>query len=217
MNSPLDRVKERIRAVLPQRHNNFLLRLTEQSALLVQGGEALVTYMRKPSNRNAQALRAIEKQADEVRRILIDELNRSFVTPIDREDIFALSRALDDVLDYMYSVVNEMDILEVRPNDYLLEMAELLNDAAAELNLAMQRLEHHPGVAEDHAVRAKQIDNRMETLYATALAQLFQGPQDLGHVVRMLKLREIYRHMLHAVGSSDTAANIISDIVVKFF
>ncbi|NPV68162.1 MAG: DUF47 family protein [Anaerolineae bacterium] len=217
MNSPIDRVKERIRAVLPRRQNHFLLRLTEQSALLVQGGEALVTYMRKPSNRNAQALRAIEKQADEVRRILIDELNRSFVTPIDREDIFSLSRALDDVLDYMYSVVNEMDILEVRPNDYLLEMAQLLNDAAAELNLAMQRLEHHPGVAEDHAVRAKQIDNRMETLYATALAELFQGPQDLGHVVRMLKLREIYRHMLHAVGSSDTAANIISDIVVKFF
>lgn len=217
MNSPIDRVKERIRAVLPRRQNHFLMRLTEQSALLVQGGEALVTYMRKPSNRNAQALRAIEKQADEVRRILIDELNRTFVTPIDREDIFSLSRALDDVLDYMYSVVNEMDILEVRPNDYLLEMAQLLNDAAAELNLAMQRLEHHPGVAEDHAVRAKQIDNRMETLYATALAELFQGPQDLGHVVRMLKLREIYRHMLHAVGSSDTAANIISDIVVKFF
>jgi len=217
MNSPIDRVKERIQAALPRRHNSFLMRLAEQSALLVQGGEALVTYMRKPSNRNAQALRAIEKQADEVRRILIDELNRSFVTPIDREDIFALSRALDDVLDYMYSVVNEMDILEVRPNDYLLEMAQLLNDAAAELNLAMQRLEHHPGVAEDHAVRAKQIDNRMETLYATALAELFQGPQDMGNVVRMLKLREIYRHMLHAVGSSDTAANIISDIVVKFF
>jgi len=57
----------------------------------------------------------------------------------------------------------------------------------------------------------------METLYATALAELFQGPQDMGNVVRMLKLREIYRHMLHAVGSSDTAANIISDIVVKFF
>jgi len=217
MNSPIDRVKERIQAALPRRRNSFLMRLAEQSALLVQGGEALVTYMRKPSNRNAQALRAIEKQADEVRRILIDELNRSFVTPIDREDIFALSRALDDVLDYMYSVVNEMDILEVRPNDYLLEMAQLLNDAAAELNLAMQRLEHHPGVAEDHAVRAKQIDNRMETLYATALAELFQGPQDMGNVVRMLKLREIYRHMLHAVGSSDTAANIISDIVVKFF
>jgi predicted phosphate transport protein (TIGR00153 family) len=218
MHSPLSRIKDRILAIFPRRRpDQFITRLTQQSDILVQGGEALVIYMKKPSNKNAQAVRAIEKEADEIRRILIDELNRSFVTPIDREDIFTLSRALDDVLDYMYSVVNEMDILDVNPTEHLQEMAEMLHDASQELHMAMQRLEHHPGVAEDHAIRAKQIDNRMETLYATALAELFRGPKDLEHVVEMLKLREIYRHMLHAVGSSDTAANIISDIVVKFF
>lgn len=217
MNTQLDRIKARLRSLVPQRTNHFIARLSEQSVFLVEGGEALVTYMRKPSNKNAQAVRDVEKAADEVRRILIDELNRTFVTPLDREDIFALSRALDDVLDYMYSVVNEMDILQVKPTEHLLEMAELLDEAARELSLAMERLEHHPSVAEDHAVRAKAIDNRMEVMYANALAELFRGPRDLDHVVEMLKLREIYRHMLHAVGSSDTAANIISDIVVKFF
>jgi len=217
MNTQIDRIKSRLRALIPQRTNHFIDRLTEQSVFLVEGGEALVTYMRKPSNKNAQAVRDVEKAADEVRRILIDELNRTFVTPLDREDIFALSRALDDVLDYMYSVVSEMDILQVKPTEHLLEMAALLDEAARELSLAMERLEHHPSVAEDHAVRAKAIDNRMEVMYANALAELFRGPKDLDHVVEMLKLREIYRHMLHAVGSSDTAANIISDIVVKFF
>ncbi|GAB4574899.1 MAG: DUF47 domain-containing protein [Anaerolineae bacterium] len=217
MNSPIDKVRDRIRSALPGRQNRFLARLIQQSEFLVQGGEALLTYMNKPSNKNALAVRAIEKEADEIRRILIDELNRTFITPIDREDIFSLSRALDDVLDYMYSVVNEMDILDVQPTNYLIEMAKMLNDAAVELHLAMQRLEHHPNVADDHAVRAKQIDNRMETLYATALADLFNGSKDMDHVIEMLKLREIYRHMLHAVGSSDTAANIITDIVVKFF
>lgn len=217
MNTQIDRIKSRLRSLVPQRTNHFIARLSEQAAFLVEGGEALVTYMRKPSNKNAQSVRDVEKAADEVRRILIDELNRTFVTPLDREDIFALSRALDDVLDYMYSVVNEMDILQVKPTEHLLEMAELLNEAARELSLAMERLEHHPSVAEDHAVRAKAIDNRMEVMYANALAELFHGPKDLDHVVEMLKLREIYRHMLHAVGSSDTAANIISDIVVKFF
>ena len=57
----------------------------------------------------AKLLTKKEKEADEARRILIDELNRTFVTPFDREDIFALSRAIDDVLDYAYSTVNEMD------------------------------------------------------------------------------------------------------------
>lgn len=217
MNNPIDRIKDRIRSALPGRQNVFLARLIQQAELVVAGGEALVVYMSKPTNRNAQHVRAIEKEADEIRRMLIDELNRTFITPIDREDIFALSRALDDVLDYMYSVVNEMDILNVKPTHHLVEMAKMLNDAARELHLAMQRLEHHPNVADDHAVRAKQIDNRMETLYATALASLFDGAKDMNHVIEMLKLREIYRHMLHAVGSSDTAANIILDIVVKFF
>jgi len=218
MNNRFERLKDRVRSLIPRRRpNRFLERLNEQSAVLVQGTEALMAYMRKPSNKNAEAVRILEKQADEVRRILIDELNRSFVTPIDREDLFALSRALDDVLDYAYSVVNEMDILAVKPNEHLLEMAEMLHEAAQELHLAMERLEHHPSVAEDHAVRAKSIDNRMETLYAIALAELFRGPKDLDHVVEMLKLREIYRHMLHAIGCGDHAANIISDIVVEFF
>ena len=78
--------------------------------------------MNKPSEKRAQAVRNLEKEADEVRRILIDELNHTFVTPIDREDIHALSRAIDDVLDYAYSTVDEMVILEVEPNDFLQRM-----------------------------------------------------------------------------------------------
>ncbi len=218
MNTRLDRLKNRLRSIVPRRSpDQFIERLLEQSTFLVNGGDALVAYMRKPNKKNAKDVRKIEKDADEIRRILIDELNRSFVTPIDREDIFALSRALDDVLDYMDSVVNEMDILDVKPTTHLLEMAEMLNDAGHELHLAMERLEQHPSVAESHAIRARSIDNRMDILYATALAELFQEPNDLAQVVEILKLREIYRHMLHAVGSTGSAANILSDIVVKFF
>ena len=68
--------------------------------------------MRSDSNKNAKAVGKAEKAADEVRRVLIDELNRTFITPIDREDIYALSRAIDDVMDYAYTTVDEMDILK---------------------------------------------------------------------------------------------------------
>jgi hypothetical protein len=57
----------------------------------------------------------------------------------------------------------------------------------------------------------------METLYAEALAHLFDEPKDLKQVISMFKLREIYRHMFHAVGSAEQAANIIGDIVIKFY
>lgn len=209
--------RERVLRLFQRKPDRFIMRLCEQSAIVVQGTEALIDYMEKPSKKNAARVRTLEKEADEIRRILIDELNRTFVTPIDREDLFGLSRAIDDVLDYAYSTTNEMDILNVAPNDYLRTLAGMLHESAEEIRLAIERLEGHPSVAESHAIRIKGIENSMETLYAEALASLFASPKDLKDVVEMLKLREIYRHMFHAVRSAEQAANIIGDIVVKFY
>ena len=209
--------RQRMRGLFHARPNRFIDRLREQAVIVVKGTEALLAYMETPNKANAHRVQVLEKEADEVRRILIDELNRTFVTPIDREDLFALSRAIDDVLDYAYSTTNEMDILDVLPNEYLFTMATMLHNTAEEIRLAIERLEHHPNVADDHALRVKAIENQMETLYAEALAKLFDEPSDLKDVVYMLKLREIYRHMFHAVGSAEQAANVISDIVMKFY
>jgi hypothetical protein len=189
--------------------------LIQQADFTVQGTDALLAYLNKPSEKRAQAVRTLEKEADEVRRILIDELNRTFVTPIDREDIHALSRAIDDVLDYAYTTVDEMVILEVEPDNFLQRMASLLRDAAQEIYLGVQRLTDHPGVAEGHAVRAKALENRVEHVYREAIADLFHRPQDVEHIVEMLKLREIYRHLSNAADRGDEAANVLSDIVVK--
>jgi predicted phosphate transport protein (TIGR00153 family) len=200
---------------LKPRQDNFVRLLIEQAEYAVQGMEALERYMKKRSPKHAEQVRTLEKEADEVRRILIDELNRTFVTPIDREDIHALSRAIDDVLDYAYATVGEMEILEVEPNDYLRRMVSLLGEAANEILLAMQRLDDHPHVANDHAVRAKALENRIERVYREGVADLFHQPQDVEHIVDMLKLREIYRHLSNAADRGDEAANVITDIVVK--
>ena len=215
--SILNRTSDRLKSLFSRRQNLFIQRLIEQARLVEEGVDALTSYMKKPSNKNATAVRDYEKQADEVRRIMIDELNRTFVTPIDREDIYALSRAIDDILDYADSTVNEMEILGVEPNEFLREMADMLKLGAEEIHLAMERIENHPNVADSHAVRAKGIENRMEELYANAIADLFKNPENLKDVVNMLKLREIYRHMLYAVRSAEQAGNIISDIVIKFY
>jgi len=156
-----------------------------------------------------------EKEADEARRILIDELNKTFITPFDREDIFSLSRTIDDVLDYAYSTVSEMEILKVEPTNYMQQMASILRDAGYELLMAVDRLENHPGVANNHAQRAKSLENRVEEVYREALADLFSGAEDIQHVIKMLKSREVYRHLSNAADRGDEAANVIADIIVK--
>ena len=121
------------------------------------------------------------------------------------------------MLDDTWFTINEMDILTVTPNSFLSEMASLLSQGAEEIKLALDRLTKHPNVASSHAIRARSVNNEMETLYATALADLFKKPKDLDSVVMMLKLREIYRHLFHAADRIGDAANIVDDIVVKFF
>ena len=197
------------------RQDNFLRLLIQQAELTLRGLEQLTAYMAGDHAEMAPLITQTEKEADEVRRILIDELNRTFITPIDREDLHTLSRAIDDMLDYGYSTVSEMEILKVRPTGHMQRITSLLRDAAAEIHMATQRLQEHPNVASDHAQRAKALENRVEGVYREALAELFSGPEDVQHVVKMLKKREVYRHLSNAADRGDEAANIISDIVVK--
>ncbi len=198
-----------------KKENRFLALLSEQAKYAMDGLELLKRFMRDPDDHLAEEVVKMEKEADEVRRILIDELNRTFVTPFDREDIFALSLAIDDVLDYATTTLDEMAMLDVEPNEYLERMISLLYDAAVEIYRGVLRLEDHPNVANDHAVRAKALENRMETVYREAVAALFVTPDDLDGIVKILKLREIYRHLSNAADRGDQAANVIGDIVVK--
>jgi predicted phosphate transport protein (TIGR00153 family) len=205
----------RLRRLFQPRDDRFLNLLGQQASCAVEATEILLKYMQKPGEKFAAKARNIEKEADEVRRILMDELNRTFVTPIDREDINVLSRNLDDIVDYAYTTTEEMEILAIAPNDYLKRMASLLRDAAVELHLAMEGLKDHPGVANDHAQRAKALENRVEGVYREAIADLFHQPEDLDDIMEILKLREVYRHLSNAADQGDQAANHMSDIVVK--
>ena len=204
-----------MRKLFRKRSNVFNKLIRDQADLTLQGMEALKAYMGGQDPQASANLTASEKAADEARRILIDELNKTFVTPFDREDIFNLSRTIDDVLDYAYSTVIEMEILKVEPTPYMQRMASLLRDAAFELSMASNRLNENPRVSNDHAQRAKALENRVEDVYREALADLFSGVEDIQHVVKMLKLREIYHHLSNAADRGDEAANVIADIVVK--
>ena len=198
-----------------KRKNLFIVHIKEQAQLTLEGLDALKSYLATQDPSASELLTKKEKEADEARRILIDDLNRTFVTPFDREDIFELSRTIDDVLDYAYSTLSEMEILKVSPTSYMQTMAGLLRDAAFELFSAVNCLDEHPAVANDHAQRAKALENRVESVYREALADLFRGAEDIKHVIKMLKLREVYRHMSNAADRGDEAANVIADIVVK--
>ncbi|MCC6148544.1 MAG: DUF47 family protein [Anaerolineaceae bacterium] len=206
-----------IRDIFKPKPNKFTQLLIEQTRLTVKGLELLKVYLEKRDPDTARQISKLEKEADEVRRVLIEELMRSFVTPFDREDIFSLSREIDDVLDYANTTVDEMEILDVDPTPYMQRMASLLYDAALEIEMAVERLQdNHANVTSNHVQRAKALENRVETVYREALADLFRGKDiNAERIVEMLKAREIYRHLSNAADREDVAANVIGDIVMK--
>ena len=185
--------------------------LSDQATKTLEGIDALGVFVENRNWENAKRVKDIEREADELRRILVEELHKTFVTPMDREDIYALSRAIDDIVDYANSTVDEMEIYEVASEEHVQEMVDILRKAAREISDAVKTLETYPNIAMERAVKTKSYENAMEKAYHTALADLFKRTD----TVYMLKMREIYRHLSNAADRTDEAANIICSIVMK--
>ena len=193
------------------KEKNFYKMLSDQASKTLEGIEALGEFVENQNQEDENRVKEIEKEADELRRILVEELHKTFVIPMDREDIYALSRAIDDIVDYANSTVDEMEIYEVVSDAHLREMVDILRKAALEISDAVKILEAYPNIAMEHAVKAKFYENTMEKAYHSALADLFKKTD----TVYILKMREIYRHLSNAADRSDEAANIICSIVMK--
>ena len=185
--------------------------LSAQASKTLEGIEALGLLVENQNQENAKRVKDIEREADELRRVLVEELHKTFAAPIDREDIYALSRAIDDIVDYANTTVDEMKIYEVASEEHLREMVDILRKAAREISDAVKILETYPNIAMEHSIKAKFYENAMEKAYHSALANLFKKTD----AVYMLKMREIYRHLNNAADRTDEAANIICSIVMK--
>lgn len=190
---------------------DFYKLLLEQADKTEAGLRALLEFVEVPTIEKGKKVDKLEEEADEIRRILIDDLNRTFVTPIDREDIFSLSGVIDDVIDYAKATVEEMTILKIDPDEHIKKMVEVLHESAKSVTYAVKNLKDHPGSCAEYVVKAKKAENKIEHLYREGLADIFNSSD----VVKILKTREVYRHLSNAADRVVDAANIISDILVK--
>lgn len=198
-----------------RREDKFLSLLIQQGELVAEGLRLLEDCLRNPAPDAVEKMRRQEYQADEVRRILIDELHKTFVTPLDREDLFNLSLNIDEMLDYALTTVEEMRLLEVDSDEHLLKMIEFNRQAAEELAMAMLRLKDNPRVAGDHARRARKYENEVDQLYRQAIADLFSKAKDIKPLMAMLRRREVYRHVSNMADRASAAANVIGMVVMK--
>ena len=203
-------MKQIFKFMLP-RKVDFYIMLSEQAHKTQEGMEALLDYMKSGDHQYADKIRDIEKSADSKRRVLLDELDKTFITPFEREDIYTLSKAIDDIIDYGETTLEEMEIFGLEPTEELSTMAEIILEMTRAICLAVEYLENNRNISCENAVKAKSLENRIEKLYRNSLVKLFEN-EDIKYV---FKMREIYRHLSNCADKGDLAADIIGHIIIK--
>lgn len=199
-----------------EKQDKFILQLIQQAQLTHESILVMEKAIKEVEIKNKlEELKKINYQIEEIRRVLIDDLLNTFITPIDREDIFNISNALYDMVDYAYTTTEEMRLLNVKTDKYISEMVALINKQTEELMLAMERISNNPRVAGEHALRTKAFEKDIEKLYRKSLRDLFAEQVTLENLPSLFYKREVYRHLSNMADRADMAANVFGIVVMK--
>jgi predicted phosphate transport protein (TIGR00153 family) len=189
--------------------------LAVQARLLVDGADVLEQMVGADFDERvdlAAQLREIEHNADVSAHAIIKKLNSTFVTPFDRDDIYDLSSALDDCMDYMEEAADLIVLYRIdRLPKKTGKQIALLRRAAAETAEAMPRLRSLDGLA-DYWVEINRLENQADRAYRALLADLFESETDAIHV---MKLKELIEALEHAADAFEKVANTVETIALK--
>ena len=221
--------------LLPRTPDFFSL-VDDQCDQAVKTMEELVTFMESRKNKIAKHVRRMEKEGDKLKRRNLDILNKAFSTPMDREDIYRAIVDVDELMNYAKSTVLEMELFDVTPDRFTLQMAVELKEGTEALRDGFAMLRKDVVLAEDCAEAVHKAERNVEKTYRNALVELFDvgfaddfgggrkeasgGADDLYQrvlrdVMARVKRREIYRHLSNSADRLALAGNTLHDIIVK--
>ncbi len=161
---------------------------------------------------HTKRIKDAEHACDELTHQVTTKLNKSFITPFDREDIFTLSVALDDVCDYIDAgarAVVMYDIHEI--SDHAKGFAKIIQSLATEINSAVSMLKKPNGMNQ-HIVEIHRLENEADEIYFRAIGELFHNQTD---PIMLIKWKEVYEILENATDRCESVANIIESIVLK--
>ena len=160
----------------------------------------------------AREVRDCEHEGDRITHDIIQRLNVTFVTPIDREDIYALASALDDIVDFIEEVSDFLGLYRIEATmDKAIEMGQILHESARAIAGAIPRLRTFKDI-HHYTVEVNRLENEGDRVMRDALASLFETGIDPMLVIRW---KDIFERLEDAIDSTESAANILEGIVIK--
>lgn len=157
-------------------------------------------------------IRELEHEGDRITHEIIDRLNHTFVTPIDREDIVSLASALDDIVDYIEEVADYLGLYKIEaPMDQAVKLAAVLRQATSHIAQAIPRLRGFHDISE-HTTQINILENDGDRITREAVASLFDGGIDPMVVIRW---KDLFERLEAAVDATEHVAHILDGIVIK--
>ena len=197
-------------------------RTTEFYDLFTRAGENALEAARKaeirfreyPNSSVTQAdVKAVETEGDEITRELIQLLNTQYVTPFDREDIYELTTAIDDVVDYIEEASDLLGLYGIEsPTKHVVDQCRIFVQAVEQLSLALTRLKGLRGI-QDALIELKRLEDEGDRIVHDAVAALFRD--DRIDPLIVIRWKDIYEGLERAIDAAEHAANVIANIVVK--
>lgn len=203
-----------MRFSLAPREERFFTMFEQSVDVVVEGVKALKDLLDDYTDveQKARHLKAIERRGDENTHRMFEALNRSFVTPIDREDILRLNETLDDILDYVEALAVRCELFKItETTEEMRQFSDLLYQAVLQIQQAIHELTHL-GKLMPFCHEIKRLENMADDLSHKAIADLFENERD---PINLIKLKEVYARMESCMDKCEDVANIIETIVVK--
>jgi uncharacterized protein Yka (UPF0111/DUF47 family) len=181
-----------------------------------QAAELLVTITDDYTDlkNRAHKMEGLEHRGDEISHRIYEQLNRTFITPLEPEEINRLTMALDDILDYIEGTTLMMMSYGITEGDAAMkELAQLILLSVSEIELAVKAIRKikDPSYIEEKCIEVNRLENLADDVTAHAITELFKG----GDAVTIIKLKDIYQNLESATDKCEDAANVLSDIAIR--
>lgn len=196
------------------RDEKFFPMFNDVARILCQCADLVAQIFKEPGRLDelATQVKDLEHQADEITHNVIVRIDRSFVTPLDREDIHLLTSRLDDVIDLLDGTVRRAQMFHVtEAPPHAARLADVLKRAANLIETAVRNMKK-PKLMLDHTAQMKALEEEGDAIYAEAVGELFRGTPDALHVI---KWKEMYDKLEEAIDQCDDVSNVLESIALK--
>ena len=194
----------------------ILVTLDNLAKKAVEISEALVVMLSDLKNAEChKEIHALETQADSLVREIFSELNRTFITPLDREDMQRVASKIDDTIDHIDGIAARLETYKITTAPpYALDMANELVKATKEVELMTAKLRNikKPSSMIEHCRNTSAIEHKVDDLYSAAITKLFES----NDAIEIIKLKDIYEKMESASDRCVDVADVVEDIVLKY-